>query len=204
MFTLHVEKDENTKRIIGHTDKTSFLFTAKVDIVNGPFLASYSLFRLFNSKQQTRGQYKSLPITGFKPRTSGVGSDRSANWASTTVQVDTFWSFVRSYLLQNVNNFCFAKNMAERCFDHKTTGKLWRYFVEFIKWFFGSVTRLGKMLPLWQNLKSIWQFLRVYLVFHKNWPCVANFECHWANFHSYKWPNIKKYLAIWSHCFSVT
>ena len=27
---------------------------------------------------------KSLPMTGFEPRTSGIGSDRSTNWATTT------------------------------------------------------------------------------------------------------------------------
>ena len=29
-------------------------------------------------------QYKCLPMTGFKLRTSGIGSDRSTNWATTT------------------------------------------------------------------------------------------------------------------------
>ena len=27
---------------------------------------------------------KSLPMTGFEPRSSGVGSDRSTNWATIT------------------------------------------------------------------------------------------------------------------------
>ena len=31
-----------------------------------------------------------------------------------------------------------------------------------------SVIRFGKILPIWQNLKSLCQFLRVYLVFGKN------------------------------------
>ena len=29
-------------------------------------------------------QYKFLPVTWFEPRTSGIGSDRSTNWATTT------------------------------------------------------------------------------------------------------------------------
>ena len=28
--------------------------------------------------------YKNLPVSGFEPRTSGIGSDRSVNWATTT------------------------------------------------------------------------------------------------------------------------
>ena len=30
---------------------------------------------------------KSLPMTGFEPRISGVGGDRSTNWATTTAQL---------------------------------------------------------------------------------------------------------------------
>ena len=30
--------------------------------------------------------YKFLPMTGFKPRTFGIGSDRSTNWVTTTAQ----------------------------------------------------------------------------------------------------------------------
>ena len=33
--------------------------------------------------------FKKLPMTGLEPRTSGVGSDHSTNWATTTAQ-DSF------------------------------------------------------------------------------------------------------------------
>ena len=36
-------------------------------------------------------------MMGFEPRTSGVWSDRSANWATTTVCPDVCW---------NTNNHC--------------------------------------------------------------------------------------------------
>ena len=43
---------------------------------NGPIPTTFSLFSL----QLTENiQYKFLPMTGFEPRTSGVGSDRSTN-----------------------------------------------------------------------------------------------------------------------------
>ena len=53
---------------------------------NGPFPASFSLFLSFQySWQQTKNvRCKRLPMTGFKPRTSDVGSNRSTNWATTT------------------------------------------------------------------------------------------------------------------------
>ena len=44
------------------------------------------LFLLFSSFQYS-WQYrfnKFLPVTGFEPQTSGIGSDRSTNWATTT------------------------------------------------------------------------------------------------------------------------
>ena len=32
-------------------------------------------------------------MTGFEPRTSGIGSDRSTNWATTTAQYTQFLDF---------------------------------------------------------------------------------------------------------------
>ena len=45
--------------------------------------------------------FKNLPVSGFKLRTSGIGSDRSANWATTTAQLNY-------YLWPNLlrSNFC--------------------------------------------------------------------------------------------------
>ena len=35
--------------------------------------------------------YKSLPMTGFEPRISGVGGDCSTKWATTTALTQFFW-----------------------------------------------------------------------------------------------------------------
>ena len=53
----------------------------------GHFRPLILYFRLFNTvdSQQINIWYKSLPMTGFEPRTSGVGSDCSTNWATTIV-----------------------------------------------------------------------------------------------------------------------
>ena len=33
-----------------------------------------------------------MPKTGFEPRTSGIGNDRSTNWATTTEEFTDYWS----------------------------------------------------------------------------------------------------------------
>ena len=52
---------------------------------NGLLPASFSLFSSFlYSWQKTNVLYKSLLMATFKLQTSGVGSDRSTNWVTTT------------------------------------------------------------------------------------------------------------------------
>ena len=44
-------------------------------------------------------------MTGFKPRTSGVGRDRSTNWANTTAHLDHTYcvnDFALQFLWQNL------------------------------------------------------------------------------------------------------
>ena len=56
--------------------------------LNGPFTAIFFFIFVFSihSWQLTNVQYinKVLPMTGFEPQTSGIGSDHSTNWATTT------------------------------------------------------------------------------------------------------------------------
>ena len=65
------------------------LFFKKKWAIPGLFFCLFSSFQY--SCQYTNVPYKSLPMTGFKPRTSGVGSDRSTNWATTTAQMFCFF-----------------------------------------------------------------------------------------------------------------
>ena len=46
-------------------------------------------FRLFNAVDRITNMFdiKVLPMTGFEPRTSGVGSDCSTNWVTTTARL---------------------------------------------------------------------------------------------------------------------
>ena len=41
---------------------------------------------VFSIQLTVNVRYKFLPMTGFEPRTSGIGSDRSTNWATTTAK----------------------------------------------------------------------------------------------------------------------
>ena len=45
---------------------------------------------VFSNFNTVNIQYNFLPMTGFGPRTSGVGSNRSTNWATTTDQIYQF------------------------------------------------------------------------------------------------------------------
>ena len=64
-----------------------------------------------------------------------------------------------------------------------------------------SVTRLGKILPLCRNFKSLKQIYQdsfsIWQNFEHTWAILL---CYWAKFHCCKWPNIEKNLSIWSHC----
>ena len=44
-------------------------------------------FRLFITVDNKQMFNKILPMTGVKPRTSGIESNRSTNWATTTSQI---------------------------------------------------------------------------------------------------------------------
>ena len=59
-----------------------------------------------------------------------------------------------------------------------------------------SATRFGEILPLWQNMFSIWQFFDITFGIVFNLLCAKKL-CHWANVHCCNWP--KHYRAIWSH-----
>ena len=64
-----------------------------------------------------------------------------------------------------------------------------------------SVTRFGKISPFWQNLKSLWHFLTVYLIFgiilNKLWQILYAFGQICLDV---KVQKLKNNLAIWSHC----
>ena len=63
------------------------LMLGSVIFLNGPFPASFSLFLSFQYTVDSKQMFnvnKFLPMTRFEPWTSGIGSDLSTNWATTT------------------------------------------------------------------------------------------------------------------------
>ena len=58
--------------------------------IPGLFLLYFRLFNTVDSKQMFD---KSLPMTGFEQQISGVGGDRSTNWATTITAPNIFTSF---------------------------------------------------------------------------------------------------------------
>ena len=54
-------------------------------------LSLFSFFQYTVDSKQMFYINKFLPMTGFEPRTSGIGSDRSTNWATTTALIKVFW-----------------------------------------------------------------------------------------------------------------
>ena len=54
---------------------------------NGPFPASFFFISVFSIQLTINDQFNFLPMTGFEPRTSGIGSNHSTNWITTTAQV---------------------------------------------------------------------------------------------------------------------
>ena len=74
-FLLHTQQPffvENWASAIDHQNQIIFK--------NGPFPASVILIFVFSIHLSVNVQYKLIPMIGFKPRTSGVGSDRCTNW----------------------------------------------------------------------------------------------------------------------------
>ena len=70
--------------------KIIFYFFCK----NRPIPAAFFFMCFFSTDKSKRVEHKILPVTGFEPRISGIGSDRSANWATTT---DPFIFFSSSH-----------------------------------------------------------------------------------------------------------
>ena len=72
----------------------------------------------------------------------------------------------------------------------RTTKKL-NAFTKMLFWCGSSVTRFGKISPLWQLFTSLWHiFDSLFLIWQNAYRAFANLWYFWANFHCCKWPNI--------------
>ena len=56
-----------------------------------------------------------------------------------------------------------------------------------------SVTRFGKIRPLLQKIKSLWQLFSIlFSIWHHFYHSLADFQGFWVNFHCYLWLNIEQ------------
>ena len=80
---------------------------------NWPIPATFFFIFVFSIYLTENIQYKFLPMTGYEPRTSGVRSDRSTNWATTTFRIVCYLLLISNrpimYSLEHLEatNFCY-------------------------------------------------------------------------------------------------
>ena len=59
-----------------------------------------------------------------------------------------------------------------------------RFSIDFCMFVVISVTRFGKISPIWQKFTSLWQlFNSLFLIWQNDGPTLANLEHYLANFH---------------------
>ena len=63
-----------------------------------------------------------------------------------------------------------------------------------------SVTIFGEISPIWQNFTNLWRIVDCsFPIWQNAESTLANLWHYWVSFHCCKWPNIEKYITIWSH-----
>ena len=72
---------------------------------NRPFPASFFFIFVFSTVSSKYGHSTILPMIGFEPQTSGMGSIRSANCATTTGQMFSFLSLLFLFVLSYISLF---------------------------------------------------------------------------------------------------
>ena len=90
----------NWKQLLYLSTVPKYIITS---FFNRPLQAPFIYFRLFNTADSIQMYYiKVPPMTGFEPLTSGIRSDHSTNWATTTAYI-----LLSEFLL---NIFCSAES----------------------------------------------------------------------------------------------
>ena len=68
---------------------------------NGPFPSSFFFIFIFSIQLTANVQYKCLPMSGFELRTSGIRSNHSTNWATTTAPFLVLFCYVTASIWKN-------------------------------------------------------------------------------------------------------
>ena len=89
-FTDEVEYQSHREKIERICNRLRPVWIRHI-FLNMPFPASFLIYFCLLTVNSKYVCYKSLPLTGFEPRTFDIGSDRSANWATTTTRSLNFF-----------------------------------------------------------------------------------------------------------------
>ena len=148
-------------------------------------------FRLFNTVDNKQMLNKILPMTGVELQNSGIKSNRSTNWATTTSLQPSFISQYKRYLLVSSCTYliCCCSLVHHKRVKNLDTDKQ------------SSVTRLAKNSPLWQYIISFGQFFGpfIYFIWKNCEPTLVNLLCFWAISIAVKGQNGKNNLPVRSH-----
>ena len=130
-------------------------------------------------------------MTGFELQTSGIGSDCSTNWATSTAHTGHILLICEipestgSVSLGVLPSYLFTGTYSRA-----------RHLLLVII----SVTRFVEILPLWQKLTFIDQFFESLFLFWQNTEStLANLWHYWAIFLGANGQILKNKLVIWSH-----
>ena len=105
-------------------------------------------------------------MTGFEPRTSGNGSDRSTNWATTTA--------LQFLIIYSSHSWGLGRQIMGLVYENQCD-QIWRNSA--------TLKRLQILCIFPKSLSSIWQNFELIL---------EKFVCYWANLFFCKWPTIDK------------
>ena len=135
-------------------------------------------FRLFNTVDSKCSKYF-LPMTGFERRTSGIGSDHSTNWATTTTLgtllmsptnwLDSFGLWTSTFLSKHVEKIIF-------CFKHKLLF-LWSCYAALcLPIVSGSTVNVIKVVLCDRNFASLAKFKTLWQSFEDLFSIWLNYS----------------------------
>ena len=105
-YNITINNKNVTQLSIWCRDSASQHLIMSLFFKNGPFPASFSSFSSFQYTIDSKQMFninKFLPMTWYEPRTSGIGSNRSTNWATQPLPYLSFLD--RLYYLLNSENW---------------------------------------------------------------------------------------------------
>ena len=86
-WVRQIKNESNLISVLPNWEDLRLIWLISLDFTSYKWAIPGLFYLLVSSFQQLAENYKILPITGFKLRTSGLGSDCFANWATTATQL---------------------------------------------------------------------------------------------------------------------